>query len=63
MFCVNYNTYFFQWVRPRIVAQTIIVIGFLTDYNWWMSLVNVPAAAWIIYEYEFDTYKNLKVNF
>jgi len=50
-------------VRPRIVAQTIIVIGFLTDYNWWMSLVNVPAAAWIIYEYEFDTYKNLKVNF
>lgn len=39
------------WVRPKIVAQTIIVVGFLTDSNLWMALVNIPAAAWVIYEF------------
>lgn len=42
--------FLFQWVRPKIVAQTIIVIGFLTDFNLWMALINIPAAAWVIYE-------------
>jgi len=50
MFIVSNTLIFFQWVRPKIVAQTIIVVGFLTDGNLWMALVNIPAAAWVIYE-------------
>ncbi|VVC25738.1 Cornichon [Cinara cedri] len=38
------------WVQPKIFAQTLIFIVFLTDFNWLMSLMNLPAVVWVIYE-------------
>ncbi|XP_050537977.1 protein cornichon homolog 4 [Daktulosphaira vitifoliae] len=39
------------WVIPKIVAEVLLVLGFLSDFNWWLVLVNLPPVGWLIHEY------------
>ncbi|XP_050422248.1 protein cornichon homolog 4 [Adelges cooleyi] len=39
------------WVKPKIVAESLLVVGFLSDFNWSLALVNIPPLAWLIREY------------
>lgn len=39
-----------QWVIPKMLAHTILLIFLLINGQWILSLVNLPMTIWLLYE-------------
>uniref|UniRef100_A0ABD2XHJ3 G-protein coupled receptors family 1 profile domain-containing protein n=1 Tax=Trichogramma kaykai TaxID=54128 RepID=A0ABD2XHJ3_9HYME len=42
--------YIFQWVYPKVISHTLLLVLLLLHGQWLLTLANIPMSAWLIYE-------------